>query len=212
MKIALFGGSGTIGQRIAREALNRGHEVKAIVRNPAQFPLTHERLTVIQGNVLDPANVAQVIAGSDVVVNATSPRGQQVSSVVEAAHILLAALPRAGVQRLIVVGGAGSLEVAPGVQLVDTPEFPEAWKAGALAHRDALHVYRTANHLDWTYVSPAAMIAPGERTGSYQTGTEQLVTNAQGESSISAEDYAVAIVDEIEHPHFVKRRFTVAYA
>ncbi|HLZ57791.1 MAG TPA: NAD(P)H-binding protein, partial [Ktedonosporobacter sp.] len=110
----------------------------------------------------------------------------------------------------IVVGGAGSLEVAPGLHLVDTPDFPAAWKPTALAHRDALEVYRKAN-LDWTYVSPAALIAPGERTGTYRTGTDKLLTDEKGESRISAEDYAIAILDEVEHPHFIRRRFTVAY-
>jgi putative NADH-flavin reductase len=108
------------------------------------------------------------------------------------------------------VGGAGSLEVAPGLQLVDTPDFPAAWKSNALAAREALQIFRAAD-VDWTYVSPAAIIRPGERTGAFRVGTDQLLTNEKGESIISVEDFAVAILDEIETPRFVRRRFTVAY-
>lgn len=213
MKIALFGASGTIGQRIAEEALGRGHAVTAIARNPARIPLHHERLTAVQGDVRSPDSVAKVAAGHDAVVNATGPaEGEPGSVLVEAARALIEGMPRAGVRRLIVVGGAGSLEVAPGVQLVDTPDFPPAWRPAARAARDALAVYRSAPpELDWTYLSPAAFIEPGERTGAYRTGTDQLVTNAAGESRISAEDFAVAVVDELESPRFSRRRFTVAY-
>ncbi|HEY4383615.1 MAG TPA: NAD(P)-dependent oxidoreductase [Ktedonobacteraceae bacterium] len=213
MKIALFGISGMIGQRVAQEALTRGHEVKGIVRDPSRFQSTHPQLTVIQGTLSDPESVAQAVIGYDVVVNATGPRhdgSDSPQTYLDNAHALLEGLKRTGVQRLIVVGGAGSLEIAPGVQLVDTPDFPAAWKAGASGLRDALAIYRAAD-LDWTFFSPAAMIAPGERTGIYRTGTDQLLTNDKGESNISAEDYAVALLDEIETPHFIRRRFTVAY-
>lgn len=211
MKIALFGASGTIGQRIAQEALSRGHQVTALVRKPENVTLKHPNLTVQAADALDADSVAQAVAGHDVVVSAVGPgHADQAKNLVEAAHALTAGVPKAGVQRLLVVGGAGSLEVAPGVQLVDTPEFPEGWRPVALAHRDALAVYRSAT-FDWTYASPAAFIAPGERTGTYRTGTDQLLTNDQGESRISAEDFAVALLDEIEKPRFVRRRFTVAY-
>jgi putative NADH-flavin reductase len=110
-----------------------------------------------------------------------------------------------------VVGGAGSLEVAPGVQLVDAPDFPAEWRAPALAHRDALAVYRTAD-IDWTYFSPAAILEPGERTGRYRTGRDQLLTNADGKSRISAEDFAVALLDEVERPRHLRERITVADA
>jgi putative NADH-flavin reductase len=126
------------------------------------------------------------------------------------AHSLITGLVQAGVRRLVIVGGAGSLEVAPGVQLVDTPEFPAAWKGIALAHRDALDVFRTAE-LDWTYISPAAFIEPGKRTGSFRIGSNQLITDAQGNSRISNEDYAVALVDEVEKGNFIRRQMTVAY-
>jgi putative NADH-flavin reductase len=114
------------------------------------------------------------------------------------------------VKRLVVVGGAGALELAPGVQLVDTPTFPAHWKGLALAHRDALPLYQNSD-LDWTYVSPSAIIEPGQRTGHYRIGTNQLLTDAKGNSHISAEDFSVALLDELEHPRFVRQRFTVGY-
>ncbi|SRR5579884_2343782 len=211
MKIALFGASGTIGQRIAQEALRRGHQVTAIVRDPAGVQISDPQLTVTQGNVLDPANVAQVAAGHDVVVSAISPRGQSLQAVPDAAHSLLDGVKRAGVKRLVIVGGAGSLEVAPGLRLADTPDFPAAWKGIAQAHHEALDVYRQNSDVDWAYASPAAFIAPGERTGTYRLGTDQLVTDEKGESRISAEDFAVALLDEIEQPRFSRQRFTAAY-
>lgn len=211
MNIVVYGASGMIGQRITQEALNRGHKVTAVVRNPSRLTLTHPNLTVEKGNMLDPNDVARVAAGHDAVINATrQPVNEPGQSYSDAARALIEGLTRAGVRRLIVIGGAGSLEVAPGLQLVDTPDFPPAWKPGALAMRDALDIYRSAD-LDWTYFSPAGFISPGERTGKYRTGTEQLVTDEKGESRISAEDYAAALVDELENPRFVRRRFTAAY-
>jgi putative NADH-flavin reductase len=212
MKIVLYGASGTIGSSIAQEALARGHEVTAVVRDPTRVGPPHPALSVVAGDVLDPSSVAALAAGQDVVACAAGPRlpEDEPKSVVDTARSLIEGLTRAGVSRLVVVGGAGSLEVSPGVDLVDTPEFPEAWKGIALAHRDALAVYRGAP-LDWTYISPAALIRPGERTGQYRTGTDQLLTDENGESLISVEDYAVAFVDEIENGRFVRQRMTVAY-
>ena len=217
MKVALFGG-GMIGQRVAREALARGHTVTAIVRDPARFnanfgDLTDKGLTVAQGDARDAKSVAEAAAGHDAVVSAVGPSGgQPPAMLVETARALLAGLAEAGVRRLIVVNGAGSLEVAPGQQLLDTPQFPAAWQPVARAHRDALEAMRASGaDLEWTALSPAALIAPGERTGAYRSGGDQLITDAQGESRISAEDYAVAVVDELETPRHPRQRFTVAY-
>jgi putative NADH-flavin reductase len=212
MKIVLFGASGTIGRSIAGEALAHGHQVTAVVRDPTRVGPSHPALSAVAGDVLDPSNVATVAAGHDVVASAVGPRlpSDDPKLVVDAARSLLDGLAQARVDRLVVVGGAGSLEVAPGVQLVDTPEFPAAWKPVALAHRDALAVYQDAD-LDWTYISPAALIEPGERTGQYRTGTDQLLADKEGESRISVEDFAVAIVDEIENGRFLRQRMTVAY-
>lgn len=216
MKIVLFGATGNVGQRIAREALSRGHEVVAIVRDPEQSQTPDPRIPLVQGDATAAASVAAVAQGADAVVSAISPRpgpqGKPAPSLAAAAHALIAGLTQAGVKRLIVVGGAGSLEVAPGLQLADTPEFPDAYKPEAHEQRDALAVYRAeAGQLDWTYISPAMLLVPGERTGAYRTGDDQLLVDDQGQSMISFEDYALALVDELELPQHIGRRFAVGH-
>ncbi len=213
MKIVVFGAGGRIGQRIVKEALSRGHQVKAVVRDPAKFNLRESNLEVAQGDATDPASVAQVVRGSDAVVTATGPNWEKEGAEVlpASANALREGMKRAGVKRLIVVGGAGSLEDAPGVLRMDMPDFPEAWQPLARAGRDSLNIYRGEQELDWTYFSPANLIEPGTRTGHYRTGTEQLVRDANDQSLISMEDYAVALLDELENPKFIQRRFTVGY-
>lgn len=210
MKIALLGATGTIGQRILQEALTRGYQVTAIVRDPARVSQSHANLRVTTGDIFNPQSLASAASGHDVVISAFGPQHDQSEALVEATRALVEGVKLAGVSRLVMVGGAGSLEVASGVQLVDTPAFPEAWRPIAIAHRDALAVLRTAD-LDWTSLSPAAMIMPGERTGSFRTGGEQLLADEKGESRISAEDYAIALIDEVENPRHIHARFTVAY-
>jgi putative NADH-flavin reductase len=211
MKVALFGATGTIGSRIQRELLTRGHSVTAIVRDPSRLA-AEPNLTAVEGDVLDPASVAREVAGHDAVVSAYGAPTDDVRKIVAATRSLIEGLTSAGVARLVVVGGAGSLEVAPGVRLVDAPGFPTAWLALALAHADALEVLRAeAGALEWTSFSPAAVIEPGERTGTFRVGGDQLVAGADGESRISAEDYAIALVDELEDPKHVRGRFTVGY-
>jgi putative NADH-flavin reductase len=210
-KIALFGSTGMIGQRILNEALSRGHHVTAIVRDPAKIKEKRPNLEVKVGDVLKPEAVALAVRGSDVVISAYGPGNGDAHQVVTAADALIEGIGSLEpAPRLLVVGGAASLEVAPGVLLLDTPEFPAAWKGIASAHRDALNVYRKAP-IDWTYFSPAIFIQPGERTGKYNIGTDQVVKDSKGESRISAEDYAVAMLDEIEKPRFSRQRFTAAY-
>ena len=164
-----------------------------------------------QGDVLDVDSIVEVATGQDAIISAVGPpHGGDYSIVINAARSLIAGAPRAGV-RLVSVGGAGTLEVAPGVQLVDTPYLPPEWKASALAHRDALAVFRAAPpEVDWTYVSPAPFTQPGERTGHYRTGTDQVIPDASGQSHISAEDLAIAILDEVENPQHRRQRFTAA--
>lgn len=210
MKILLVGGSGTIGSRVLAEAVRRGHTVTTVSRDPSKVA-SQVGVTAVKADALDPSSLADAARGHDAVVSAYSP-GADPSKLVEAARANITGLPKAGVKRLVVVGGAGSLEVAPGVQLVDIPEFPAAWKTIALAHRDALEVYRTeAAALDWTYFSPAALIEPGERTGQFRTGKDQLIADESGQSRISAEDYAIALLDELESPKHIRERFTAAY-
>lgn len=212
MKIALFGATGMIGTRIVTEALERGHSVTAIARDPSKVTQTNPNLTPAAGDVLDTNKVAELVAGADVVVNAISPGAGSNDIYKEASKSLIDGLQQAGVRRLIFVGGAGSLEVAPGVQLVDTPDFPEIYKARASAMRDELNDIMASNvDLDWTYICPPAIISPGERTGKFRVGGDQLLVDADGKSSISAEDYAIALVDEIEKPEHIKQRITVGY-
>ena len=213
MKIAIFGASGWIGGTITREALSRGHTVTAVVRDPARLQLTHERLTVATGDVTDPARVASVVAGHDAVAAAIGGRREGNHQVVPAAaRALLTGLAQAGVKRLVWVGGGSSLEVAPGVRLFDTPQFPAEWKTEALSQIEALDIFRASRgNVEWSYLSPPLNIEPGQRTGQYRTGGDQLLKDEKGESRISVEDYAVAFLDELEYPTHIRQRFTVAY-
>lgn len=213
MKIMLIGSTGMIGSRIMNEALTRGHHVTSLMRDTSRTGEVKPHLEYVAGDIFNAESVADAAVDHDVVVSAFGARNGDAQLIVKAAHALVEALTRVEPIRLIDVNGAGSLEVAPGAQLVDSPQFPAEYKAVALAHRDALDVFRKAGFagFDWTAVSPSAVIAPGTRTGHYRTGTEQLLKDAKGESHISAEDFAVAVVDEIEKPKFKQQRFTVGY-
>lgn len=210
LKIALFGATGMIGSRIAAEALARGHDVTALVRQPRAIEGA-PTLTILAGDVFDTAASVEKVRGFDVIASAYGPAREDAAKVIEATQALIALARAAGVKRLVAVGGAGSLEVAPGKQLVDTEGFPAAYKAVALAHREALSFYRTVTDIDWTFFAPAALIAPGAKTGQFRTGADALIVDANGESKISAEDYAIAFVGEIENARFVRRIATVAY-
>ena len=212
MKIAVFGAGGRIGSRIVDEALRRGHDVTAAVRHPEKYTKVHEHLKVAKADLFNSQDVETAAFNQDAVVSAYSPTGGvPASTITEVTTPLINGLRQAHVKRLIIVGGAGSLEVAPGVQLVDTPDFPAEYKPVSLAHREALKIYQKEKELDWTFISPSAEITPGERTGKFRTGTNQLLTDANGKSHISMEDYAVAVVDEIENPMHVREIMTVGY-
>lgn len=212
MKIAVFGAGGRIGSRIVDEALNRGHDVTAVVRHPENYTKIHTHLKVAKGDLFNSQDVETGAFDQDAVVSAYSPAaGVPPSTITELAVPLINGLKQAHVKRLIIVGGAGSLEVAPGLQLVDTPDFPAIYKPVSLAHREALKIYQKENELDWTFVSPSAVIEPGERTGKFRTGTNQLLKDADGKSFITMEDYAIAIIDEIETPMHVREVMTVGY-
>ena len=216
MRLVLFGATGNVGRRIAAEALRRGHEVVGVVRDPDAVQPPDPRVTLVRGDATSADSVASVARGADAVVSAISPRhnarGLPAPRLAENARALIAGLGKAGVKRVLYVGGASTLEVAPGQQLLDQPSFPEAYKAEALEGREALQVWRTeARGLDWTFLSPAIEIGPGERTGKYRTTDERLLFDAKGKSFISDEDYAVAVLDELERPSHVGRRFGVAY-
>jgi putative NADH-flavin reductase len=216
MKIVLFGATGNVGRRIAAEALRRGHQVVGVVRDPSAVQPPDPRVSLVRGDATMAESIVAVTKGADAVVSAISPRpnarGLAAPSLTANARALIAGLRRAGVKRVLFVGGAGSLEVAPGKQLMDQPGFPEAYRAEAREGRDALNVWRAeGKELEWTYLSPAAEIGPGERTGKYRTTGDAFLTDAGGKSFISYDDYAVAVLDELEKPAHVGRRFGVAY-
>lgn len=211
MKIAIFGATGNLGTTITREALTRGHSVTGLARHPERSELSHRNLTLLQADILDPQKVATAVAGHDAVISAYAPAFETPETLSLAARCLLTGLAAAQVRRLLIVGGAGSLQVAPDLDLLDSPEFPPSWRPIASAHRDALNIYRQDTALDWTYFSPAAMISPGSRTEHYRIGGNKLLTDAEGKSIISNEDFAVAILDELESPNFIRKRITVAY-
>jgi uncharacterized protein len=210
MKLFILGVTGSGGQAILQEALTRGHTVTAAARQTGYFHPVGDA-TVVAADALD-AGIVDQIKGHDAVIVAVSGRKSGHDTFVKAANNLLTALPAAGVSRLLWVGGAGSLEVAPGVRLVDSPQFPAMYKDEALAQSAALDVLRMSNTtVNWTYVSPPAMIGPGGRSGKYRTGGDQLLADANGVSTISWADFAVALVDTLEKNGHPKTRITVAY-
>ena len=212
MKIVLFGASGMIGSRILTEALARHHDVTAVVRSPEKID-ARPHLTVRKGDATDAVSIAASAAGADVAISAYSPQAGPQDDLSKNATALLAGLAEAHVPRVIVVGGAGSLEVEPGKYLVESSGFPAAYVPRATAQKAALGIFRASSGspLAWTFVSPAAIIAPGERTGTFRIGGTQLMRDANGESKISAEDYAVAIINEAEKPTALNRQMSVAY-
>ena len=212
MKLALFGATGSIGSRILEEALGRGHEVVAIARDPSKLA-GRDRLSVSVGDIADADGYAPALQGADAVIVSVSPRGNTTGAqLVALTNDLLANLPTLGVKRLLWVGGAGSLEVAPGVRAVDTPDFPAEYKPEALALGEVLDTLRAASTgLDWTFISPSFVITPGERTGKYRLGGDAPLFDAEGNSHISNEDFAVALLDRVEKNDAPRRRITVGY-
>ncbi|MCM5681811.1 NAD(P)-dependent oxidoreductase [Schlegelella sp. S2-27] len=213
MKLALIGPTGFVGSAVLAEALQRGHAVTALSRQPQKLA-SQPGLAVVQADALDAAQVADAVAGHDAVISAYNPGWsdpQIHDNFLRGTRAIFDGVQRAGVKRLLVVGGAGSLYVAPGVQLVDTPTFPEQWKQGALAAREALNLIRQQSSLDWTFVSPAVFLEPGERTGRFRLGGDEVLMNGEQPARLSVADLAVAIVDEIEQPQHVRQRFTAGY-
>jgi hypothetical protein len=203
MKIAVIGATGNAGSRIITELLNRGHQVTGIARHPEKLQ-PHSGLTLVQGDVKDETTLAKLLAGHDAVIHSVRFLDTDARSAV-------GAVKKAGVPRLLVVGGAGSLEIAPGSALVDTPTFPPAYRPEASAGRDFLNTLKPERELNWTFLSPSVFFSPGERTGKFRLGKDQVLTGADGQSKISMEDYAIALADEIERPQHSRQRFTVGY-
>lgn len=202
--IVVLGVTGRAGSRITAELLQRGHTVTGIARK-VDHVQPQPGLTLVAADATHAATLAPLLKGHDAVVSST----RFADGIT--APTLLAAAREAGVPRVLVVGGAGSLEVAPGVALIDTPEFPAAYKAEAGAGRVFLEALREERAIDWSFLSPAALFEPGERTGHFRLGGDQFMADAQGHSRISMEDYAIALVDEIEKPRHSRQRFAAAY-
>jgi hypothetical protein len=203
MKVALIGATGNVGSRLLAELLSRNHTVTAIARHPEKVS-AQPGVTAKRGDVFDKAGLAVLLAGHDAAISAVRFAGSDPRTLIDA-------VKTAGIPRYLVVGGAGSLEVAPGQKLVDTPTFPAAYKPEALKGGEFLQTLRAEKDLDWTFLSPSAVIAAGQRTGKFRLGGDQLLTDDKGKSSISYEDFAVALVDELERPAHSRRRFTVGY-
>lgn len=208
MKIALVGASGNVGQRITAEATARGHDVTAIARKvddkTAEGRADGGHVRWQQGDLADPETLAPLLSGHDAVVVSVRFQGLDFAKALEAVRT-------SGVKRLVVVGGAASLEVEPGVVLLDTPDFPDFIKPEATPARAALNVLRGNEELDWTFISPSMWFEPGERTGTFRLGDDLLLTAEDGRSHISYEDFSVALVDELEKPRHIRKRFTVGY-
>ena len=212
MKIALVGATGNIGREITRQALERGHQVTAIVRRDSGLPAELDGAQLAIAALDDTDALAAVISGHDVLASAFGPGpGDDPATVTTVTGQLVQAARQAGVPRFLMVGGAGTLEVAPGVQLVDTEGFPDAYKPVALAARQAFNLLQKVDDLDWTFYSPAAEIGPGPQKGGFRTQAKQFLVGADGHSRISYADYADAFVSEIESPRYKKQIATVAY-
>jgi uncharacterized protein len=203
MKIALIGATGNIGSKILNEALSRGHEVTAIARNTDRLE-QREGVSPQQCDLAQVDKLAKIIAGKDAVIVSVRYDKNDVLQVFDACR-------EAGVKRVLLVGGAASLEISPGVRLLDTPGFPEEIKIEAAPAAEALDRIRKISDLDWTFQSPSMIIEPGKRTGNFRIGGDELLKDKDGNSKISQEDFAVAMIDELENPKHIKKRFTVGY-
>lgn len=214
MKIAIIGATGFIGSHLLTEAASRGHAITAVVSRPERVVAT-DKVSAQGVDVTDTAALTAALKdqGFEAVISAFSGHAQAdtLDYYLKGFRSILAAVKAAGVPRLLVVGGAASLEVAPGKILLDSPDFPAQWKGTAEGARQALGLLREEPTLDWTLLSPSAMIEPGQRTGQFRLGGDQLLVDAQGNSHISLQDYAVALIDELEKPAHSRRRFTVGY-
>lgn len=212
MRITVFGAGGAAGSRIVTEAVDRDHHVTAVARDATRFTTLHPGARHVVGDVLDPATVAALSSRQDLVISATRPAPGQEKDLADAARSLLTGLSRTGV-RLLLLGGAGSLHL-PGDRertVLEGPGFPAAWRPIALACNEQLAVCQADQDVDWAYLSPPAILEPGKRTGTYRVGTDELLVDADGNSTISMEDLAVAVLDEAEHPRHHRTRFTVGY-
>jgi putative NADH-flavin reductase len=213
MKIVLLGATGFVGSALLNEALDRGHIVTAIARHPEKIA-PRDRLTVKAGDAYDSSALVILLAGHEALISAFNP-GWKNPNLYEdqtrGTSAIIAALKQAGIRRVLWVGGAGGLEVKPGVRVVDDPNLPDWIRPGSLATIDALEQLRKEPELEWSFLAPSAELKPGRRTGKYRLGGDDLLVDANGKSHISLADFAAAMIDELEHPAHVRQRFTVGY-
>lgn len=203
-RIALIGASGRIGSKIAAELVQRGHQVTGIARHPEKIA-AQPGVTVATGDFTQPEQMSAVLRGHDAIISAASFIPGQ-------AENLIASVRQSGVKRFLMVGGAASLQTEPGgKKIIETIELPEAWKAPVMEGIRTLGLLRDVQDLDWTFFSPAVQIAPGERTGKFRLDKEVVVKDAEGNSRISFDDYAIAMVDELEQGNNIQQRFTIGY-
>ena len=213
MRVALLGATGFVGSALLKEAIDRGHIVTAIVRHPEKLE-KREGLTAKAGDVYDPTSLAKLIQGNDAIISAFNPGWKDPNlydNQIRGTTSIIAAIKKAGIKRVLWVGGAGGLEIKPGVRVVDSPDLPSWVKPGSLATINALDQLQKEPKLQWSYLSPSAEMKPGQRTGKFRMGNDQLLVDATGKSEISVQDYAVAMIDELERPAHVRHRFTVGY-
>jgi uncharacterized protein len=203
MRVAVIGGTGKIGSKITAELLHRGHSVTAIARNPEKAPIL-PNLKAVKGDITAPDSVAAVVRGHDAVISSAPFSSGSSAQVLEAVR-------KSGVKRYIAVGGAGSLKTGDGKLVMDNPKLPAEWLPAIKEGAQLLKLLRPEQQLEWTFFSPAVFIGPGERTGKFRLGGDEVVTATDGKSSISYDDYAIALADELEHPKHVRRRFTIGY-
>jgi putative NADH-flavin reductase len=210
MNIVLYGATGHAGSRILNELVARGHAVKAVTRDPSKIAPT-SLVSVAKDDLSDVQKTARIVAGADVVVSSYGPPPTDTDAIIGATNILIKAIEASSPStRLIVVGGAAGLNVAPGVSLIDSGYLPEAYMPIAKSHLAAFNLLK-ASSIDWTYFAPAAYFEPGERTGHFRLGLDDLISDAKQQSRISMEDYAIALVDELEKPAHRRQRFTAGY-
>jgi hypothetical protein len=209
MNVVVYGATGNSGSEIVKELLRRGHQVTGVARKIDSFQ-GQQGVTAKADDLSNVDVTAAIIKGADVVVSAYAPPADNTDALLDVTHRQIEAVKKAGASRLLVVGGAGLLEVAPGVTLIKSGHLPAEYLPIATSHEKALGVLR-ASDINWTYLSPAAFFVPGERTGKFRLGTKELIADAKGESKISFADYAIALVDEIERPMHERGSFSVGY-
>ncbi|BDA77215.1 3-beta hydroxysteroid dehydrogenase [Leptospira kobayashii] len=215
MKLTLIGATGFIGSKVLEEALNRGYQITAVLRDPSKLSVEHKNLKKVKGDIFDTEALTKIISETDGVLDSYNPGWTDPNireNVIKGSVSIIEATKKSGVKRFLIMGGAGSLEVAPGLQLLDTPEFPKEYFHAADAVREVLKLLRTETELEWSFLSPSAVIDPaGARTGNYRVGADSLLVDSEGKSGISLGDLAKAFVDEVEDRKHIRSRFTVGY-